>query len=70
MVGISGYVHQPERLVISGAGAVDHQATTKVVDSFFGARKNGAAKPALGSTFPKPFFVAIISLMLALFCEM
>ena len=39
--------YQPERLVIAGAGAVNHASTIKVVDGFFGKRRNEIKKPAL-----------------------
>lgn len=47
LIGYTRAHYQPERMVISGAGAVDHAAATKIVDRFFGARQGGAAKPAM-----------------------
>ena len=37
--------YQPNRLVLAGAGCVDHQETLAIATEFFGAAKNAAAKP-------------------------
>jgi predicted Zn-dependent peptidase len=37
--------YQPKRLVLAGAGAVDHTQTLKVAEEFFGARTNEIEKP-------------------------
>lgn len=39
--------YQPQRLVLAGAGAVDHAATVAVAQQFFGTRKNDVEKPKL-----------------------
>ena len=39
--------YQPERLVVAGAGAVDHAATTAIVQQHFGTRKNEVKKPKM-----------------------
>ncbi len=44
LIGYTRTHYQPERLVIAGAGAVNHDATVKTVDAFFGKRKNELAK--------------------------
>ena len=36
--------YQPNRLVLAGAGCVDHKETLAIATEFFGARKNAAAK--------------------------
>lgn len=37
--------YQPERLVVSGAGFVDHDTTVRITNEFFGARKNERSRP-------------------------
>ncbi len=45
MISYTAKHYQPNRLVLAGAGCVDHQATLAITKEFFGERKNAAAKP-------------------------
>lgn len=39
--------YQPNRMVLAGAGCVNHAETLAIATEFFGARENAAAKPVL-----------------------
>lgn len=45
MISYTKKHYQPNRLVLAGAGAVDHEATLAIAKEFFGAAKNAAHKP-------------------------
>lgn len=44
MISYTAKHYQPNRLVLAGAGCVDHKETLAIANEFFGARKNAAAK--------------------------